>query len=78
MNTLDHSLRIGSPRAVHPYARAIAGLVLRIADGVRGRFVAARQAREARAQLLGMSDRDLRDIGLTRFELHRLNDDGRL
>jgi len=43
---------------------------------VRARIAAARQAREARALLLGMSDLDLRDIGLTRFELQRFYNDG--
>ena len=45
---------------------------------VRARIAVARQAREARTLLLGMSERDLRDIGLTRFELHRLYDEGRV
>ena len=45
---------------------------------VRARIAAARQAREARALLLGMSDRDLRDIGLTRYELRRLHDDNQI
>ena len=45
---------------------------------VRARIAAARQAREARALLLGMSDRDLRDIGLKRYELRRLHDDNQI
>jgi len=45
---------------------------------VHARIAAARQAREAHALLLGMSDRDLRDIGLTRYELQRFNNDGQI
>jgi uncharacterized protein YjiS (DUF1127 family) len=48
------------------FARAIAAV---------RRHIAA--AREARALLLGMTDRELRDIGLTRYELVRLYEDGR-
>lgn len=51
------------------FARAIAA--------VRRHIAAARAAREARALLLGMTDRELRDIGLTRYELVRLYEDGR-
>jgi uncharacterized protein YjiS (DUF1127 family) len=61
-----------------PARRFIADLALRAIASVSARIAAARQAREARALLLGMSERDLRDIGLTRFELHRLYDDGRV
>ena len=61
-----------------PARRFIADLALRAIAGVGARIAAARQAREARALLLGMSERDLRDIGLTRFELHRVYDDGRV
>jgi uncharacterized protein YjiS (DUF1127 family) len=61
-----------------PARRFIADLALRAIASVSARIAAAREAREARALLLGMSERDLRDIGLTRFELHRLYDDGRV
>lgn len=61
-----------------PARRFIADLALRVIAGVSARIASARQAREARALLLGMSERDLRDIGLTRFEVHRLYDDGRV
>jgi len=61
-----------------PARRLIADLALRAIASVSARIAAARQAREARALLLGMSERDLRDIGLTRFELHRVYDDGRV
>ena len=61
-----------------PARRFIADLALRAIASVSARIAAARQAREARALLLGMSERDLRDIGLTRFELHRVYDDGRV
>lgn len=53
--------------------RSIADLASRTIARVRARIAAAREAREARSLLLGMSERDLRDIGLTRFELHRLH-----
>ncbi len=53
--------------------RFSADLASRTVARVRARLAAAREAREARALLLGMSERDLRDIGLTRFELHRLH-----
>ena len=78
MHTTARALRIGIDD-VHPSARdpIIEFLARAIARG-RERLAAARQAREARALLLGMSDRDLRDIGLTRFELHRLYNDARL
>ena len=61
-----------------PARRFIADLALRAIASVSARIAAARQAREARALLLGMSERDLRDIGLTRFELQRRYDDGRV
>ena len=61
-----------------PARRFIADLALRAIASVSARIAAAREAREARALLLGMSERDLRDIGLTRFELHRRYDDGRV
>ena len=61
-----------------PAGRFIADLALRAIASVSARIAAARQAREARALLLGMSERDLRDIGLTRFESHRLYDEGRV
>lgn len=61
-----------------PARRLIADLALRVIAGVSARIAAARQAREARVLLLGMSERDLRDIGLTRFEVHRIYDDGRV
>jgi uncharacterized protein YjiS (DUF1127 family) len=61
-----------------PARRLIADLALRAIASVGARIAAARQAREARALLLGMSERDLRDIGLTRFELQRRYDDGRV
>jgi len=61
-----------------PARRFIANLALRAIVSVGARIAAARQAREARTLLLGMSERDLRDIGLTRFELHRLYDEGRV
>lgn len=47
-----------------------------VVAGVRRRIAAGRHAREARALLLGMSDRDLRDIGLIRHELQRPHDGG--
>jgi uncharacterized protein YjiS (DUF1127 family) len=53
--------------------RFIADLASRTIARVRARIAAARESREARALLLGMSERDLRDIGLTRFELHRFH-----
>ena len=53
--------------------RFIADLASRTLARVRARLAAAREAREAGALLLGMSERDLRDIGLTRFEVHRLH-----
>jgi uncharacterized protein YjiS (DUF1127 family) len=56
--------------------RSFVDLAVRTIARVRARIAAARQAREARALLLGMSDRDLRDIGLTRFELQRFYNDG--
>ena len=56
--------------------RSFVDLAVRTIARVRARIAAARQAREARALLLGMSDRDLRDIGLTRIELRRFYNDG--
>lgn len=77
MHTTARALRIGIDD-VHPSARgAIVELLVRAIARARQHFAAARHAREARAHLLAMSDRDLRDIGLTRHELHRLFNDGR-
>ena len=71
MNVIAGRFPIGAGSGLADgFARAIAA--------VRRRIAAARAAREARALLLGMSDRELRDIGLTRYELGRLYDDGRL
>jgi uncharacterized protein YjiS (DUF1127 family) len=71
MNTTVGRLPLGARGGLAEWlAQAIAG--------VRRRIAAARHAREARALLLGMSDRDLRDIGLTRHEPHRLLGDGGL
>ena len=58
--------------------RSFVDFAVRTIARVRARIAAARQAREARALLLGMSDRDLRDIGLTRYELQRFNNDGQI
>jgi uncharacterized protein YjiS (DUF1127 family) len=66
MSTLDQSIHTG---AAGP---SLAGAIADFARHVRSRWEAARSARAAKAHLLGMSDRDLRDIGLTRFELHRV------
>ena len=63
-----------SPRRM----RSIADFAARTIARVRAGIAAARQAREARALLLGMNDRELRDIGLTRFELQRFYSDGQV
>jgi uncharacterized protein YjiS (DUF1127 family) len=75
MNTTIRRLPLGARSGL---AGWFAEWLARAIAGVRGRIAAARDARAAHAALLGMSDRDLRDIGLTRYELHRLHDDGRL
>ncbi len=55
--------------------KAPAGMATRASSGVIGRvggwialWRAYRQARQERAQLLAMSDRDLHDIGLSRID----------
>jgi uncharacterized protein YjiS (DUF1127 family) len=70
MNTTVQRLTLG--------ARSVAAEWLaQVIERLRRRVAAACEAREARALLLGMNDRDLRDIGLTRYEIHRLHDGGR-
>lgn len=69
MSTLDQSIRIG---AAGP---SLAGAIADFARRVGERWEAARNKRAAMERLLAMSDRDLRDIGLTRFELQRLYGD---
>jgi uncharacterized protein YjiS (DUF1127 family) len=76
MNAVNRSIRIGATYTGQPTPGAIADFVQRTVVRVREHFAAARQGREAEAHLLGMNDRDLRDIGLTRHELHRLFNDG--
>ena len=61
-----------------PAHASIADIAARTIARVRAGIAAARQAREARALLLGMNDRELRDIGLTRFELQRFYSDGQV
>ena len=76
MDTTVHGFRISAPDA--GFTGAIAAFALRIAARVRERLAAARQQREAEAHLLGMTDRNLRDIGLRRDELLRLFNGGRI
>jgi len=67
---------------INPNSREFSarGSVLRFAvrtiARARARIAAASEAREADTLLRGMSDRDLRDIGLTRFEVQRFYNDG--
>jgi len=73
MTTLDQTIRIGSARVGAPHGGAVAGSVADFIAGlarkISARRVEARAAREAEAALLALSDRELRDIGLTRDQL---------
>jgi uncharacterized protein YjiS (DUF1127 family) len=77
MDTTVHVFPIGAPGAgTTTLTGAIAAFGLRMTARMRERLAAARHRREAEAHLAGMTDRDLRDIGLTRHELHRLFNHG--
>ena len=78
MNALDQSIRIGTTRIGRPHEGTIAGSIADFIAGLAGKMRARRAEREARALLHGMSDRDLRDIGLTRDQWNRLLRDGAL
>jgi uncharacterized protein YjiS (DUF1127 family) len=76
MNALDQGIRIGTTRVGRPHEGATAGsiadFIAGLAGKMRARRAAARAERETGALLLGMSDRDLRDIGLTRDQWNQL------
>ena len=72
------AVRINISALESPARGSIAEFAARTIARVRAGIAAARQAREAHALLLGMNDRGLRDIGLTRIELHRLYSDGQV
>ena len=76
MHPTVHGVRIGTSGAGTTLTGAIAAFGLRTMARVRERLAAARHRREAEAHLARMTDRDLRDIGLTRHELHRLLNHG--
>ena len=78
MNALDQSIRIGTTRVGRQHEGAIAGSIADFIAGLAGKMRARRAEREARVLLHGMSDRDLRDIGLTRDQWNRLFRDGAL
>jgi uncharacterized protein YjiS (DUF1127 family) len=84
-----HQIRIRSAHANYPFDGAIAEAILRwTAAGadfigravgrIREQLAAARRKREAESLLFGMSDRDLRDIGLTREQLRWHYRNGRI
>jgi uncharacterized protein YjiS (DUF1127 family) len=78
MNTLDQSFRIGTAGRAQQGAIAgsVADFIAGLAVKIRARAARTRAERETETRLLGMSDRDLRDIGLTRDEWRRLIRDG--
>ena len=72
MTTLHQSIRIGTAGAGAPQgavAGSIADFVAGLARKIAARRAEARAAREAEAALLGLTDRELRDIGLRRDQL---------
>ena len=73
MNTMDQSIRIGMARIGAPHGGAVAGSIADFIAGLARKISAhraeARAAREAVASLLELSDRELRDIGLTRDQV---------
>jgi uncharacterized protein YjiS (DUF1127 family) len=72
------AVRINLNGLESPAHGSIADFAARTIARVRARIAAARQAREAHALLLDMNDRELRDIGLTRFEVQRFYSDGQV
>jgi uncharacterized protein YjiS (DUF1127 family) len=83
VNTYPQDIRIGSTYVGDPLDGATAGAVARwtgaavdyigrALERLRRYRIELRARRESEARLLGMSDRDLRDIGLTRHELREV------
>jgi uncharacterized protein YjiS (DUF1127 family) len=73
MTTLDQGIRIGTAGIGAPRDGAVAGsipdFIAGLARKIAARRAEARAAREAEAALLALSDRELRDIGLTRDQV---------
>lgn len=77
-NYVNYPLDGAMAEAIGRWTAAAADFIGRAIGRIREQLAAARGKREAEALLFGMSDRDLRDIGLTREELRWHYRNGRI